>query len=268
MPESTAQNPLDAYTPAEVARLTQNTGKNKASLSITRTLVLAILAGAFISFGAMLYTLVIIDSSLDYGLTRWAGGVAFSLGLILVVIAGAELFTGNNLIVIAWASGFVSTRRILRNWSLVYIGNFIGAVATAWMVQQSGILEAGNGIVATTAIAIAESKVQLDFQQAFFRGVLCNALVYLSVWLCMAAHSVSSKILAIIFPVSAFVALGFEHSIANMYFIPLGHFLGSDMITITGLLDNLIPVTLGNIFGGSILVALVYWISFLKNEPQ
>ncbi|NKB55798.1 MAG: formate transporter FocA [Alphaproteobacteria bacterium] len=259
-------NQIDAYAPAEVAARVEKAGVTKAALSVQKTLVLGVLAGAFIAFGGMFFTVAITESGLGFGPARLLGGAAFSLGLVLVVVAGAELFTGNNLIVMAWASRHITTARLLRNWLLVYVGNFIGAVATAVFVSWSGTLELGDGAVATTARNIASAKVALPFAEAFVRGMLCNTLVCLAVWLCMAAHSVSGKILAILFPITAFVALGFEHSVANMYLIPVGWFAGAEGVTMTSFLANLVPVTLGNIVGGSVLVALVYWVVYLRNS--
>ena len=213
----------------------------------------------------MLFTLVMTDSGLGLGPGRLLGGIVFSLGLILVVVAGAELFTGNNLIVMAWAGRKISGLDMLRNWTLVYVGNLIGAIATALFVDWSGTLDMGNGAVSRTALSIAQAKVSLPFDQALIRGILCNALVCMAVWLSYAARHVAGKILAIVFPISAFVALGFEHSIANMYFIPLGMLIG-DTITIGQLLGNLVPVTIGNIIGGSVLVGLVYWIAYRRKS--
>lgn len=254
----------DAYSPAEIAARVENAGIVKTRMPALQTITLGILAGAFIAFGGMFYTLVISGNDLGFGLTKLIGGMVFSLGLILVVVAGAELFTGNNLIVLAWADKRVSLYELLRNWLLVYLGNFIGSALMVYLVILAGSLEAGNGVVAETAQKIALGKVQLTFEEAFFRGVLCNALVCLAVWLCFAAHSVADKILAIIFPISAFVALGFEHSIANMYLIPVGYFAGASEITIADFVLNIIPVTLGNIIGGSVFVALVYWIIYIR----
>lgn len=258
-----APNPFDAYAPREMAVLVENAGVVKARLPALQTIVLGLLAGAFIAFGAMYYTVVVTDSGLGFGAERMLGGVAFSLGLVLVVVAGAELFTGNNLIVMAWADGKVTTPQLLRNWGLVYLANFVGGGATALMVHYSGVLQLGDGGVSRTAVAIASAKVELPFMEAFLRGLLCNALVCLAVWLCVAAHSVSGKILAILFPISAFVALGFEHSVANMYFIPLGMLEGAP-VTVADLVNNLAPVTLGNIAGGSAFVALAYWLIYGK----
>ncbi len=252
---------IDVYRPAVIAELIEIAGVAKAHLGILQTLTLAVLAGAFISFGAMLFTLVVTDSSLGLGPGRLLGGAAFSLGLILVVIAGAELFTGNNLIVMAWADRKITTIALIRNWMLVYAGNLVGAVATAAFVFWSGTLLTGDGAVSRTAVAIAQSKTALPLEQALIRGILCNALVCLAVWLSYAARQVSGKVLAIIFPVSAFVALGFEHSVANMYFIPLGMLI-DDGVTIGGLVRNLVPVTVGNVIGGGLLVGLVYWIAY------
>ena len=254
----------DAYAPAQIAALVEAGGVKKANLPFARLVTLGFLAGTFIAFGAMNYTNVITGAAFGYGPTRLLGGVAFSLGLVLVVIAGAELFTGNNLIIMAWASRKVSTVALLRNWILVYGSNFVGAVAVAWVLVYAGSLGNGDGAVMTTAHNIARAKVSLGFGEAFARGVLCNALVCLGVWLCFAAHTVSGKILAIIFPISAFVALGFEHSVANMYMIPVAMFSSADGVTLTGLARNLVPVTLGNIVGGSLFVAAIYWVAFLR----
>lgn len=258
---------FDAYAPSEIAARVEVAGVAKARLGTIETLTLAILAGAFIAFGAMFYTLVMTGSGLGLGPGRLLGGIAFSLGLILVVVAGAELFTGNNLIVMAWADRKITAAELLRNWALVYVGNFIGALATAVMVHWSGVLGMGDGAFENTAISIASAKMTLPLHEAFFRGILCNILVCLGVWLCFAAHTVAGKILAIIFPISAFVALGFEHSVANMYLIPIGLMAMGDVAigsNLMGLANNLVPVTLGNIIGGSVFVALVYWIIYRR----
>jgi formate transporter len=213
---------FDAYAPPEIARRVEKVGVTKANMEFVPLATLSVLAGAFIAFGAMLYTVVMTDSGLGLGPARLLGGISFSLGLVLVLVGGAELFTGNALIVMGWADRKVSTMALLRNWLITYVGNFIGAIAMVVLVYWSGLLEMGNGAVGSTAIGIASGKVGLAFDVALVRGVLCNILVCLAVWLCFAAHSVTAKILAIVFPVTAFVALGFEHSIANMYFIPIG----------------------------------------------
>jgi formate/nitrite transporter len=261
-------DPQDAYPPAQVARLVEQVGVRKANLPIPTTLMLGLLAGAFIAFGAMYFTVVMTGSTLGFGPSRLVGGVAFSLGLVLVIVGGAELFTGNSLIVMAWAERKVGLGRLLRNWVLVYLANFAGALGCAFMVTWSGTLGLGDGAVAATAIGIAEAKVALGFGEAFFRGVLCNTLVCLAIWLCFAAHGVASKILAIVLPISAFVALGFEHSVANMYLIPVAMLAGAEGVGVAGLVGNLVPVTLGNIVGGGVFVALVYWLVYLYGQKE
>ncbi|WP_282607404.1 formate/nitrite transporter family protein [Pelagibius sp. Alg239-R121] len=256
---------IDAYTPAQVALRVENAGVAKAKLPTIPTLILAALAGAFIAFGAMFYTLVVTGSQLGFGPTRLLGGMAFSLGLILVVVAGAELFTGNNLIVMAWADRRITLAQMLRNWGLVYFGNFAGAAGTAFLFALSGIFDANSSAVGTTAASIAASKLQLDPGEALVRGILCNALVCLAVWLCFAARSVTDKVLAILFPISAFVGLGFEHSVANMYVIPVAMMSGYLEADLIGLALNLSIVTLGNVLGGSVLVALIYWLIYRRD---
>jgi formate/nitrite transporter len=255
---------LDVIPPARIAHLVEEVGVKKCSLPLIPTLTLGVLAGAFIAFGGMFYTLVVTGSEIGFGPTRLIGGMAFSLGLVLVVIGGAELFTGNSLIVLAWADRRVGSGALLRNWSLVYLGNMIGALGTVVLVHFSGILTLGDGAVAATAQAIAEAKVALGPLQAFVRGILCNTLVCLAIWMCFAAYTVTGKVLAILFPITAFVALGFEHSVANMYLIPIGALQLDGAIGVAGFLRNLVPVTLGNIVGGGALVALVYWLIYLR----
>ena len=260
-------SPQDAYPPTEVARLVEQVGVKKATLPALQTIALGLLAGAFIAFGALYYTVVVTNAGLGFGPSRMVGGVAFSLGLILVVVGGAELFTGNNLIVMAWAERKITTAQLLRNWWLVYLANLVGALGTAVMVHWSDTLALADGAVGQSAIRIAEAKVGLAFGEAFFRGVLCNVLVCLAVWLCFAAHDVASKILAIVFPISAFVALGFEHSVANMYLVPVAWLSGAETITWSGFVRNLVPVTLGNITGGGLFVAAVYRVIYLR-KPE
>jgi len=254
----------DAYAPAEIALLVENIGVNKAELPFVPLTVLGVLAGAFIAFGAMFFTTTVTGSTAGFGFTRVVGGLAFSLGLVLVLIAGAELFTGNILIVMAWADRKVTSSRLLRNWGVIYVANFIGAAAMAQMFVWSGLLSLGNGAVGDTAVAIAGGKVAIPWLEAFMRGVLCNTLVCLAVWLSLSARTVSGKILAIVFPITAFVALGFEHSVANMYFLSLGRLLGVEGVTLATIAGNLVPVTLGNILGGAVFVALVYWLVYLR----
>ncbi len=261
-------NSLDAYAPAQIAHLIEQGGVAKARLPLLKMAALGILAGAFIAFGAMFYTLVVTGSDLGFGPGRLLGGVAFSLGLILVLVGGAELFTGNNLIVMAWAERKVSSTELLRNWAVVYLANLVGALGAVALFYLAGALDLNGGEVGKTAAGIARAKLDLDFPTAFFRGVLCNMLVCLAVWLCFAARRVTGKILAIVFPISAFVALGFEHSVANMYLIPIGMLASGEGIGVAGLIANLVPVTLGNIVGGSGLVALTYWLVYLRHPDE
>jgi len=258
---------FDAYSPPQIAERVENAGVAKTAQTFRQTFTLSMLAGAFIAFGALFYTLVLTDSNLGFGLSRLVGGAAFSLGLILVVIGGAELFTGNSLLVMAWADRKVSTAQILKNWTIVYIGNFIGALLVAALVILSGVFGLNGGGVGETATGIAVAKLDLSLSEAFFRGVLCNALVCLAVWLCFAARSVTDKILAILFPISAFVGLGFEHSVANMYALPVAMMSDGLAWNISGLVQNLIVVTAGNIVGGGGLVALVYWLIYRADRP-
>jgi formate transporter len=242
---------------------------------------LAILAGAFIALGAVFATNTAAGSgTLPFGVVKLLTGLVFCLGLILVVVGGAELFTGNNLIVMAWASGKVTGRALLRNWVIVYAGNLVGSFGTALLVLWSKQYTFGGGAVGETVLKIAAGKVNLGFFQAMVLGVLCNALVCLAVWLTFSARSTIDKIVAIIFPITAFVAAGFEHSVANMYFVPFGLLIkgfdpafvaekGLDLTNLTWgnfLVNNLLPVTIGNIIGGAVLVAAIYWSVFLRNR--
>lgn len=257
----------DAYPPREIARNVERLGVAKAHADALSLLVLAILAGAFISLGALFFTVVVTESGLGFGPTRLLGGLGFCLGLILVVVAGAELFTGNNLIAMAWASRLIGTREVLRNWLLVYVGNVIGCLATVLLVVWADIAALGDGAVGETAVRIARAKADLPLTEAFIRGILCNALVCLAVWLAIGGRSVTDKILAILFPITAFVAIGFEHSIANWFFLPFGLALDAhDAVSVSGIGRNIVAVTAGNLLGGTLLVAGVYWIAYLRDE--
>jgi formate/nitrite transporter len=274
---------LDALLPADIAQRACEVGVKKAGLSAVDTLMLAVLAGGFISLGAWFATVSVAGSSglLPYGIGRVIFGLVFCLGLILIVLAGAELFTGNTLITMAWASGRVSTRALLRNWLLVYIGNLAGSLVTAGLVYLSGAYTFGGGAVGQTALGIAVHKVGLGFVQALTLGILCNALVCIAVWLTMGAHTTTDKILAILFPISGFAAASFEHSVANMYFIPIALLIktfdpafatqsGLDLsgVTLAGFAANLLPVTIGNIIGGVVMVAGVYGFIYLRQRSS
>jgi len=274
MEQSATNSLLDAYAPAQIAMRVREVGVTKATMPVLTMFALAILAGAFIALGALFYTITVTtgnDATVPFGFLRLAGGVTFSLGLVLVVVGGAELFTGNNLIAMAWASGRVTTQQVMRNWGWVYLGNLVGAVGTAVLVWLAGVHTMSNGAVGETMVQIARSKIALDPVSALARGILCNVLVCLAVWLCMGARSVADKILAILFPISAFVACGFEHSVANMYFLPIGIVLaagGPAPLSVLGALSNLALVTIGNILGGTLMVALIYWFVYLRAEGE
>ena len=259
---------FDAYRPAEIAARVETAGLAKIRQPLPAMLMLSVLAGAYISFGAVFYTIAVTGSGLGWGPTRLLGGVAFSLGLILVIVAGAELFTGNALIVIARAERKITTAQLLRNWTIVYLGNLVGALGTAVLVVLSGIDELDGGAVGRQAAAIAAAKLELGVAEAFFRGVLCNVLVCLAVWLSYAGRSVADKVLAIIFPIAAFVGAGFEHSVANMYAIPVAMIAGLVPPDMVALLRNLPPVTAGNMVGGGLLVGLVYWAVYIRGAHR
>lgn len=274
---------IDSYTPKQIAERIEKASISKSTQDPSRIFILALLAGAFIAFGAAFFTFVIHDSALGQGLTKLLGGLVFCLGLILVVVAGAELFTGNNLLVMACVDQKITFKQLMNNWTIVFVGNFIGCLAIAVLIYLSGHWAGESARVGAKALMIANAKVNLPFVQALTRGILCNALVCMAVWLCFAGRSSTDKLLSILFPITAFVTLGFEHSVANMYFIPAGLLIKSDpqlmtsiqpllpasadlsQLTLSGfLLNNLLPVTIGNIFGGSFFVGIIYWYIYLR----
>ncbi len=273
---------IDALLPHEMAQRAEDVGVQKAESSTSATFTLAVLAGAFIALGAVFATTVATGTTgaLPFGVSRLLVGLVFCLGLILVIVGGAELFTGNNLIIMAWASRRVTTFCLLRNWAIVYVGNFVGALGTVILIFFTRQYTTAGGFVGTTVLSIADGKVNLGFLQALVLGIMGNILVCLAVWLSYSARSTVDKIAAILFPITAFVAAGFEHSVANMYFIPIGLFIkqfdpvftagsGLDLSKLTWgnfLLSNLLPVTIGNIIGGSLFVAAVYWLVFLRRK--
>jgi formate transporter len=273
---------LDALLPPDMARRAEEIGVKKASMDAVSLLTLAVLAGAFIALGGVFSTVALAGGeTAPWGTVRVLAGAVFGLGLILVVVGGAELFTGNNLIVMAWAGGRIGTPALLRNWALVYAGNFLGALSIALAVVLAGTHHAGAGAFGATAMRIAADKLRPDFTQAIVLGILCNVLVCLAVWLAYSARTTADRILAVVPPVSAFVAAGFEHSIANMYFVPLGLFIAALDPAFVGargleasaqllswsafLARNLLPVTVGNVIGGAVLVGGVYW--FVYRRP-
>jgi len=291
---------FDALMPAAMAAKAEDLGVKKAALPALKMFALAILAGAFIGIGAIFATTVSAGSmavkdaagaaafstALPYGVTRLLAGLAFTVGLILVVVGGSELFTGNNLIMMAFASKKVSLGGLLRNWGIVYLGNFVGSIVTAYIVFLGKQYSFGNGAIGLTALGIGEAKTSFTFIQAVALGIMCNVLVCMAVWMCYSARSTTDKILAIIPPIATFVAAGFEHSVANMYFIPVSLFIknfgdasffekigktAADFPHLTWgnfFLGNLLPVTIGNIIGGAFMVGLIYWFIYLRKTAQ
>ena len=287
---------FDAIMPAEMALRAEASGIKRAATDPLTVLVLSVLAGAFISLGAIFATTVsagtigissadggiALSASLPYGVVRLLTGLVFSMGLMLVVIGGAELFTGNNLIVMAWANHRVTTRALLQNWCIAFFGNSLGALLTALLMFYSTQYTFGNGVVGLAALATANAKASLTFIPALTLGIMCNALVCLAVWMCFSARTSIDRIFTIIPPVTAFVACGFEHCIANVYFIPMGLLIKvgapasfwssigktpADYPALTWsnfLFGNLVPVTIGNIIGGTVMVAAVYWFVYLR----
>lgn len=273
---------LNMLLPPEIASAAEAVGVKKAKMPFMKMAPLAILAGAFIAFGAIFATGTITGTAalFGFGVTKLLGGVTFSLGLILVIVGGAELFTGNNLITMAWASKKVTTRELLKNWAIVFAFNFVGALGTVALMFLAKQYTFSGGAVGATALGIAVGKVGLGFVQAVALGIMCNIFVCMAVWMAMSAKDTAGKILAIVPPIAAFVAAGFEHSVANMYFIPMGlaikyldpiftataNVAGIEKLTLESfLMSNLLPVTIGNIIGGGIFVGIVYWIIYLRN---
>jgi len=277
---------IDSLLPSEMASAAESVGVAKAKMPLSKTLVLAVLAGAFIALGSVFFTTVTSASTMSFGVTRLLGGLSFSLGLVLVIVGGAELFTGNNLIIMAWANKKVSTLQVLRNWCLVYLGNFVGALFIVFLMLFARQYLSASGMVGMNMLNIAKAKCEFGFTQAMALGILCNILVCLAVWLCFSSSSITGKTISIVFPVTAFVTCGFEHSVANMYFVPNAIMMldqqdtlmlkqiaqsgvNYDSVTWSNFLfNNLLPVTLGNIIGGAVLVGLVYWFVYLRKNKS
>lgn len=276
--------PFEALTPVEMTAKAEHVGVKKGQLTTAQMFVLAVLAGIFIGFGAIFSTTAIAGAGtlLPFGITRVVAGAAFAFGLVLVVVSGAELFTGNTLMIVAWANGKLSIGRMLKNWLIVYLGNFLGSLGLAALVYASGQFSFGKGAIGATALAIAAAKVELGFGQGIVLGILANILVCMAVWLSFSARTTTDRVLAIMPPVAAFVAAGFEHSVANMYFVPIGLLIKdgaapsfwtaigttpANYVNLTWghfLVGNLLPVTLGNIIGGVLCVGLAYWFVFVR----
>lgn len=274
---------FEALIPADMAKKAEDIGEKKANMSFSKTSLLAILAGAFIAMGGLFSTIVQVGGeTIPYGVVKLLAGIAFCVGLALVVVGGAELFTGNTLLSMAFLSKRISFGKLIRNWTIVYFGNFLGSVIIAALVFSSGQFTQCHGQVGALALKIANTKCSLDFFQAILLGIMCNVFVCLAVWLTYACRSVADKIVVIILPIAAFVAAGFEHSVANMYFLPLGYMIkvgastqfwtdigktAADFGAINWnnmLIGNLLPVTIGNIIGGAIFIGATYWLIYRK----
>lgn len=261
----------------------QKVGVGKTTSPWFSVLVLGILAGAYIGFGGLLANTVTFDMAGRFGIgfSKFMSGAVFSLGLILVIIAGAELFTGNNLMISSAMTKEITFNRMLGRWGLVYIANFIGSIIIAFLFVFSGLWKTGGGALGASAVKIACGKVSLGFTEALFRGIGCNWMVCLAVWMALAARQTIGKIFAIFFPIMGFVAIGFEHCVANMYFIPTGIFLNTwagisapsgfspgSLNWINFLWKNLLPVNIGNIIGGGVFVGMSYWGAFLTRTSR
>lgn len=273
---------IDALLPSDMARACEAAGAAKAGRDAISLIVLGVLAGAFIALGAMLSTVALTGAAdLPWGIARLIAGLAFSLGLILVIVGGAELFTGDSLMVVACASRRIALGALLRAWALVFVGNIAGALGTAALVFLAGQYGFGVGGVGATALQIAATKAALPTVQLFFLAVLCNVLVCLAVWMSFGARSTTDKVMVIVPPVTAFVAAGFEHSIANVYLLPYGlaikAWAGPEFwsaigqtaaaypdLTFGGSIHNIAVATLGNLVGGSLMVGAVYWFVYLR----
>jgi formate/nitrite transporter len=278
MTDETQQGSLDAYTATELAYRVETVGVSKARMSLSQLIGLGFMGGVFVSFGAMFFTM-----TLAQGLPRIVASITFSLGLILVIVGGAEMFTGNNLIVMAWAQGKIRTSEMVRNWFWVYATNFAGCLVMVALVYLSGGVRDAHLEFGVAALKIAAVKTNLTFTEAFFKGLLCNALVCMAVWLCLAARTVLDRILCIVFPIAGFVNMGFEQCVANMFFLPIGYLVMQDTevvatshlapsamahINVAGFLGNLAAVTLGNMIGGAVLVAGVYYVVYLRGQRR
>lgn len=276
---------FDAIMPAAMATRAEDSGVKRASADSLVVLVLSVLAGAFISFGAIFSTTVAAGVGLPFGVGRLLTGITFSVGLVMVIIAGAELFTGNTIIVMAWASRRVTTRALLRNWALSFSGNFVGAILTAALMFVTTQYTFGSGAVGLVALNIASAKTSLAFIPALTLGIMCNVLVCLAVWMGFSARTNIDRVVTAIPPIAAFAAAGFEHCIANIYFIPLGLFIkqgapqsfwsaigmsAADFPNLTwgNFIANLVPVTIGNVIGGGVMVAAVYWFVYLRKPSS
>jgi formate/nitrite transporter len=274
-PHKTVLFGSDAYSPAEIQDKVEKLGVKKARLPRLASFMLAVVAGGSIGLGGMFFSIVLADPTLGFAAQRLLGGVVFTLGLALVMIGGAELFTGNCLIVMAWWNRQIRTTEVLANWALIWVGNFVGALGLVFLVYMSHHTEMNGGAIGAAMLKLAVSKITPDAVTIFFKGILCNILVCLGVWLSYAGRSVADKLAGMVLPVAAFIAAGFEHCVANMYLLPMAWLLaetghvpaGLDVsaVTLAGIVHNLIPATLGNIVGGAGFVGAIYWAIYRKS---
>ena len=267
--EITALKP-DALAPAAIEAKAETVAVGKAKLAPAKAFVLAMLAGAFIAFGGTFFGLVLGDSTLSFAATRVLGGLCFCLGLTLVLCCGAELFTGNSLMVCAGMSKKINWGALLKNWGIVWVGNLVGSLIIVFLVFFSQMHAMNGGQVGVALVNVAAGKMALPFGTAFAKGILCNMLVCLAVWIGFSARTVVDKVAGLLLPITAFVACGFEHCVANMFFLPMGLLLhtcgigsaAAGVMTIGNLLLNLLAATLGNVVGGAVLVGLAYWFAY------
>lgn len=266
----------EALTPAQITQKAEDLGVTKTEMSFGRSFALSIMAGAFIAMGAMFFSLVVGDPALPFATQRVLGGFLFCLGLILVVVAGAELFTGNTMIVMTAASKRIKWSAVWKNWIVVFFGNFLGALVIVGLVFLSDMSAMNGGQVGQTMVSVAAGKMHADWLVLFAKGIMCNFLVCLGVWMAYASKTVADKILAVVFPITAFVACGFEHCVANMFFLPMGALLAScgiapagidpASVNMLGALYNWSATVPGNIVGGALMVGMMYWFIYRKKK--
>lgn len=266
----------EALSPAEIEAKAEALGVTKTNMSFKQSFVLSIMAGAFIAMGAMFFCLVVGDPDLPFAVQRVFGASLFCLGLLLVVVCGAELFTGNTMIVMTAASKKIRWSAVWKNWVIVFVGNLVGALVIVAVVYLSGFQNMNGGLIGETMVSVASGKMTLDWVTLFAKGIMCNFLVCLAVWIAYASKTVADKMLGILLPITAFVACGFEHCVANMFFLPMGFILslsgvvvpGIDpaSLSLGGMLWNWSATVPGNIVGGALFVGMMYWLAYHKKE--
>ena len=273
MAQPTASVSIDALGPAQTEAKAESLGVTKGSMPAGRLFVAGMLAGAFISFGAMFFCLFTSDSSLPFAVQRAGGGACFCLGLVLVLCCGAELFTGNSLMVCSLLSKRIGPGALLRNWAIVWLGNLAGSLLIVALVYASQMYSMNGGAVGQTMVSVAASKASLSPGVIFAKGILCNVLVCLAVWIGFSGRSIVDKVLGIFLPITAFVACGFEHCVANMFFLPSGLLMNAlgigdaGAVALGGVVENILIATIGNIVGG-VAVGIAYWFAYRTRESK